>query len=78
MSEQLLVEVEGGQPLQIPVRASLPEPILSLPAQIDVGPVLLGTCKMLQVAVHNTGGAADFALVHEQQVGASRRCKGWR
>lgn len=69
MAEQLLVEVEGGQPLQIPVRASLPEPLLSLPSTLDVGSVLLGTRKMMQVAVLNKGGAADLALLCNQLVG---------
>eukprot|EP00884_Botryococcus_braunii_P009043 jgi/Botrbrau1/1813/Bobra.146_1s0011.1 len=63
VQEELVVEVEGGGVLSVPVTAALPEPVLSLPSCTDMGTVLLGTRKELKITVRNTGGHADLVMV---------------
>lgn len=64
MEDELVIEVEGSSPLVIPLRAARPEPILAMPEVVDMGVVLIGTCKTLQIPLENTGGSSTLTVQH--------------
>ncbi|KAK9824288.1 hypothetical protein WJX72_009195 [[Myrmecia] bisecta] len=48
--------------LHIPVTARRPPPLLSLPGCIDLGHVVLGNVQVVDLPVHNAGGAGRFEV----------------